>query len=70
MLFFFSLQSCGGEDDDYYIKIDIEKHDAGSNDNDDGNEGDDGSNNNSNPSTPIGIQTSSMAYFYIDLIYN
>lgn len=76
LLIFFSLQSCGGEDADYYIKIDVEKHDAGSNDNDDGgegddgNEGDDGGKNNSNPSTPIGIQTSSMAYLYIDRISN
>ena len=43
-LFFFSLQSCGGEDNDDYITIDIEKNDTVSNDNDgndnDGNDND------------------------------
>ncbi len=77
LLFFFSLQSCGGEDYDS-IFIDLSEHneandstttrkDDGNNDND-GDDEDNGDNNNSNPSTPTGILTSTKAYLYIDEI--
>lgn len=79
LLFFFSLQSCGGEDYDS-IFIDLSKHNEvndstatrkdGNNDNDGNDEdnGDKGDNNNSDPSTPTGILTSTKAYLYIDEI--
>lgn len=77
LLFFFSLQSCGGEDYDS-IFIDLSEHnevndstatrkDDGNNEND-GDDEDNEENNNSNPSTPTGILTSTKAYLYIDEI--
>lgn len=52
MLFFFSIQSCGGKDDGYYITIDVEKNDTDSNNNDDDNgdndEGNDEGNDDNN----------------------
>lgn len=66
-LLFFSLQSCGGEDD--FITINIEKHDTNPDDTSD-DDRDNGDNNNSNPSTPTGIITSTKAYLYIDQISN
>ena len=72
-LFFFSLQSCGGEDNDDYITIDIEKNETVSNDNDgNDNDGNDNSGNEGNegdnPPSPTGILTSTKAYLYIDRI--
>ncbi len=77
-LLFFSLQSCG-EDEDYFITVDIENKDTDSidDDNDDGNnddgnnddgnnDGDEGGNNNSGSSTTNGILTSTKTYLYID----
>lgn len=84
LLFFFSLQSCGGGDD-YFITIDIENNDADSNNNDndrdDGNDGEDdqegeGTDGDDNipdsdspiPSTPNDNINSKRAYLYIDEI--
>lgn len=64
LLFFFSLQSCGGEDEECFIAVDIEKNDTDPNDGN--NDGDEGGNNDSTPSTPTGIITPTKTYLYID----
>lgn len=67
-MLFFSLQSCG-EDDNDYITIDIEKYDTDSDYNDNDNNG---TNNDSLPDTsptkPTVIPTANKAYLYMDQI--
>jgi hypothetical protein len=54
----------GGDSEDYFIAVDIEKNDTDPNDGN--NDGDEGSNNDSTPSTPTGIITPTKTYLYID----
>ena len=76
LLIFFSLQSCGGEEDGDYITIDIEQQNEGEdngsgNDGEDNNEGDDTNSGSEDaiPITPNENIDSSKAYLYIDKIY-
>lgn len=71
LLFFFSLQSCGGDGD--YITIDIEQQEDNLNDEDDGQDGEDidgdedsPDSDNPIPSTPNDNINSKRAYLYID----
>ena len=77
LLFFFSLQSCGGEDDGY-ITIDIEQRNDNQNeegdddDNGDNNEGDNNNTgpNDSIPTIPNDNKNSSKAYLYYERFYS
>lgn len=62
------MQSCGGESEDYFIAVDIEKNDTDSINSDNGDNGNDneGGNNNSSSSTSTGILTPTKTYLYID----
>ena len=66
LLFFFSLQSCGGEDDGY-IPIDLEQQNDNQNEEGDNNNT---SPNDSIPTIPNDNINSSKAYLYYERFYS